>query len=173
MPLTKEPDVTKESFAAIVRAHSRAIFNVAYRIANDYEDAMDITQTTFLKAYERLDTYDPSHKIFSWLYKIAVNEAINCVNRRKRSEPLGEDDPVSDPGPDDACAQNETSRQLQRALLGINVDYRTVVVLRHFQDLSYEEIGDILAIPVKTVKSRLFTGRRLLRDVLLKQGYAP
>jgi RNA polymerase sigma-70 factor, ECF subfamily len=165
--------VTRETFASIVREYSRAVFNIAYRIANDREDAMDITQTSFLKAYERLDTYDPSCKIFSWLYKIAVNEAINCVNRRKRLEPLGEDDAALDPGPEEECAQNETSRELQRALLDINLEYRTVVVLRHFQNLSYREIGDILDIPEKTVKSRLFTGRRLLKDVLLKQGYTP
>ena len=169
----EERTVTKETFASIVREYSRAVFNIAYRIANDREDAMDITQTTFLKAYERLNTYDPSHKVFSWLYKIAVNEAINCVNRRKRMEPLGEDDPALDPGPEEECAQNETSRELQHALRDIDLDYRMVVVLRHFQDLSYREIGDILDIPERTVKSRLFTGRRLLRDVLLKQGYAP
>lgn len=173
MPRTEDRTVTKETFAWIVREYSRAVFNIAFRIANDREDAMDITQTTFLKAYERLDTYDPSHKIFSWLYKIAVNEAINCVNRRKRSEPLRDDDVALAPGPEEECAQNETSRELQRALLDINLEYRTVVVLRHFQDLSYREIGDILSIPEKTVKSRLFTGRRLLRDVLLKQGYTP
>jgi RNA polymerase sigma-70 factor (ECF subfamily) len=173
MPLTKDTEVTKESFASIVKAHSRAIFNVAFRIVNDYEDAMDITQTTFLKAYERLDSYDPSHKIFSWLYKIAVNEAIDCVNRRRRAEPLDDDDPAVEQGPDEMCAQNETSLQLQRALRELDLDCRTVLVLRHFQDLSYREIADILGIPEKTVKSRLFTGRQRLRDSLVKQGYAP
>ncbi len=163
----------RETFEEAVHRYSKAIFNAAYRIVNDYEDAMDITQTTFVKAYERLNRYDPSHHIFSWLYKIAVHESINFAQRKRRMVPLENDlDPAPDAS-DEACIQNETSERIQRALMTIPLDYRTIIVLRHFHDLSYAEIAAILDVPEKTVKSRLFTGRRLLRDSLLKAGYAP
>jgi RNA polymerase sigma-70 factor (ECF subfamily) len=163
----------RETFGAVVHRYGKAIFNVAYRIVNDYEDAMDITQTTFTKTYERLDRYDPSHNIFNWLYKIAVHESINFAKHRSRTVPLDDDFAPAPETTDETCIQNETSKRIQTALMTIPPDYRTVVVLRHFHDLSYAEIAAVLDIPEKTVKSRLFSGRRMLRDSLLKTGYAP
>jgi RNA polymerase sigma-70 factor (ECF subfamily) len=162
--------VTRENFESVVAHYSRTVFNIAFRIVDSYEDAMDITQTTFMKAYERIDSYDPTHRVFSWLYRICTNEAINCVKRRKRWEPLDNDVPL-EASPDDDVARNETNQQLQRALMTLTLDYRIVIILRHFHDLSYGEIAEILDIPEKTVKSRLFTGRQLLRKSLIKQGY--
>lgn len=169
---TESPRIDRETFGAVVRRYGKALFNAAYRIVNDPEEAMDITQTAFIKAYERIDRYDPSHDVFSWLYKITVHEAINVARRRSRLVPLDED--LGAPGgPDDDCIQNETSRRLQAALMTLSLDYRTVIVLRHFQNLTYREIAAMLDLPEKTVKSRLFSGRRLLRESLLKMGYAP
>lgn len=167
----------REGFEAIVDRYQKAIFNVAYRMVNDYEDAMDITQVSFMKAYENLDRYDPSHKFFSWLYRIAVNEALNHVSKRKRQSRL-----TYEPGdscnyegaahtPEDHAAQSETGELLQNALMELKFDYRLVVILRHFLSLSYREIGEIVNVSEKTVKSRLFTGRQLLKDLLVEQGY--
>jgi len=162
-----------KAFESIVEEYGKAIFNAAFRIVNDYEDAMDITQNTFIKVYERADRYDPSHDIFSWLYKIAVNEAITVARRRNRTVELNDETCIQFRNPETEYVQNETSAHLQRALMKLSLDYRTVLILRHFHGLSYEAIGDIVGIPEKTVKSRLFTGRRLLRDSLLALGYAP
>ena len=167
----------RESFGAIVDRYQRAIFNVAYRMVNDYEDAMDITQSAFIKAYENLDKYDPSHKFFSWLYRIAINESLNHVSRRKRQTRL-----AYEPGdslryggqvhsPGDPVEESETDAMLQGALAQLKFDYRLVVILRHFLSLSYREIGDIIDVPEKTVKSRLFTGRQMLKEILVEQGY--
>ncbi len=171
--MMKASQMDREAFGAVVRRYGKAIFNVAYRIVSDDEDAMDITQTTFIKAYERLERYDPAHNIFNWLYKIAVHEAINAAKRNSRTVPLDDELRSSPETADEACIQNETSERLQEALMRIPLDYRTAVILRHFQDLSYAEIAAILDIPEKTVKSRIFSGRRMLRDSLLKMGYAP
>lgn len=171
--MMKASQMDREAFGAVVHRYGKAIFNVAYRIVSDYEDAMDITQTTFIKAYERLERYDPSHNIFNWLYKIAVHEAINAAKRNSRTVPLDDELRSSPETADEACIQNETSERLQDALMRIPLEYRTAVILRHFQDLSYAEIAAILDIPEKTVKSRIFSGRRMLRDSLLKMGYAP
>ena len=169
----KEVKIDNKAFDSIVEEYGKAIFNAAFRIVNDYEDAMDITQNTFIKVYERLDRYDPSHDIFSWLYKIAVNEAITVARRRSRTVELDDETCLELRNPETEYVQNETSAHLQRALMELSLDYRTVLILRHFHGLSYEAIGGILGIPEKTVKSRLFAGRRLLRDSLLALGYAP
>jgi len=167
----------REAFEAIVERYQKPIFNVAYRMVNDYEDAMDITQLSFIKAYENLDKYDPSHKFFSWLYRIAVNESLNHVSKRKRQTRLAYDPGSScgfgrqDYTPEDVVEQSETDVLLQSALTQLKFDYRLVVILRHFLSLSYREIGDIIDVPEKTVKSRLFTGRQLLKDILVEQGY--
>jgi RNA polymerase sigma-70 factor (ECF subfamily) len=168
-----EVKLDNKAFDSIVEEHGKAIFNAAFRIVNDYEDAMDITQNTFIKVYERLDRYDPSHDIFSWLYKIAVNEAITVARRRSRTVELDDETCVQFRNPETEYMQNETSAHLQRALMELSLDYRTVLILRHFHGLSYEAIGAVLGIPEKTVKSRLFTGRTLLRNSLLAMGYAP
>jgi len=167
----KDSKLDRETFGTIVQKYSKAIFNAAFRIVNDYEDAMDITQTAFTRVYERLDRYDPSHDIFSWLYKIAVNEAITFAKRKSRSVELDPDECAQLRSPEAECIQNETSTQLQKALMALALDYRTVLILRHFHDLSYREIAEILGIPEKKVKWRLFTGRQMLREQLLKQGY--
>ena len=169
----REVKLDKKAFGSIVEEYGKAIFNAAFRIVNDYEDAMDITQNTFIKAYERADKYDPSHDVFSWLYKIAVNEAINVARRNSRAVELDDDMCVQSRNPETEYIQNETSVRLQKALMGLSLDYRTVLILRHFQGLSYEAISGILGIPVKTVKSRLFSGRRLRRDSLVAMGYTP
>jgi RNA polymerase sigma-70 factor (ECF subfamily) len=167
----KTTRLTRDTFESVVREYAKAVFNIAFRIVNDYEDAMDIAQTTFLKVYENIDSYDPSHAIFSWLYRIAANESINLIKRKKRTVPLDNDLGLRVDGPESEYAQNETSRRLQQALMTLSIEYRTVLILRHFQDLSYREIADILGVPEKTVRSRIFTGRQHLRDSLLKQGY--
>jgi RNA polymerase sigma-70 factor (ECF subfamily) len=169
----KEVRLDNKAFDSIVEKCGEAIFNAAFRIVNDYEDAMDITQNTFIKVFERLDRYDPSHDIFSWLYKIAVNEAITVARRRNRTVELDDEMCLELRNPETEYVQNETSAHLQRALMELSLDYRTVLILRHFHGLSYEAMSGILGIPEKTVKSRLFTGRRLLRDSLLALGYAP
>lgn len=161
----------KETFERMVDRYERPIFNVAFRMVNDYEDAMDITQTAFVKAYENLDRYNPSHKFFSWLYKIAVNESLNHINKRKRSANLKRDFALSQKTPDECFSQSETTEQLQNGLMKLKFDYRVIVILRHFLSFSYKEISEILDIPEKTTKSRLYTGRQQLRDILVKQGY--
>jgi RNA polymerase sigma-70 factor (ECF subfamily) len=165
----------REAFGAIVEQYQRAIFNVAYRMVNDYEDAMDITQSAFIKAYENLDSYDPSHKFFSWLYRIAVNESLNHVSKRKRQTRLAYEPADSSEygghgrSPDDPVEQSETDAMLQSALVSLKFDYRLVVILRHFLSLSYREIGEIIDVPEKTVKSRLYSARQRLSELLVGQ----
>ncbi len=138
----------------------------------NYEDAADITQTVFLKVHQKLGSYKPEHKFFSWVYRIAVNEAINFGRRRRRECPL--DDAVAARQGDsvDHLARIARDELIQGALSALKTDYRVVVVLKYFLEMSYKEISDIVGIPEKTVKSRLFTGRELLREALIHKGYS-
>lgn len=165
-------DGEKSAFEQIVDEHERTIFNLVYRMVHNYEDAKDITQSVFIKAYENLHSYNPSFKFFSWLYRIAINECLNHNSKRKKVEQLNWDPPVRDKNPEDQVASNETSAQISAALMKLKISYRTVLVLKHFNDFSYKEISEILGIPEKTVKSRLFTGRQLLKDQLVEEGFS-
>jgi RNA polymerase sigma-70 factor (ECF subfamily) len=160
----------KRAFEEIVDEHEKTIFNLVYRMVHNHEDAKDLTQTVFIKAYENLHSYNPAYRFFSWLYRIAINECLNHNTKRKKVDQLKWDPPDRRHNPEDHIVTNELSDQISGALMMLKIPYRTVLVLKHFNDFSYREISEILGIPEKTVKSRLFTGRQLLRDYLIQQG---
>lgn len=157
-----------ESRAAgdLVERFQRPLFNVAFRMLGNVQDAEDVTQTVFFNAFDSLKRYDPQYRFFSWLYRMAVNESLNALKRRKQMVTLhdGLDLPTTGSAADDAV---EVDDRIERALMELKPDDRAVVVLKHFVAFSYEEIAEVLEIPVKTVKSRLFTARERLRLVLL------
>jgi len=163
----------RSAFDELVESYESTLFNAAYRITGSVDDAMDATQTAFVNAYEKLHTYDPNHRFFSWIYRIACNQALNLVGRRRRESELNVDTPGNGATPEAAYGENQAADFLQRALLELTPEYRTVIVLKHLQGFSYREIGEFLEIPEKTVKSRLFTARQHLRSILLEKGFVP
>ncbi len=160
----------KHSFAMLVEKYQKPIFNLALRMSGRRIDAEDITQTCFIKAFEKLHSYKPNYHFFSWLYRIAINESINWLRAHKRFTQLEDGMLPLDSDADRHTRQTELADTIQMALMQIKMEYRTVIILRHFQELSYEEIAAILNISVERVKSRLFTARNMLRHVLLKVG---
>jgi RNA polymerase sigma-70 factor (ECF subfamily) len=158
---------------SLVRRYERPVFNAAYRMLGNPDEAADVTQTTFLKAIEHLDRFNPKYKFFSWIYRIAVNESINQINRRSRLEELGDNQSSPLRGPDEMTEAGRVSKQVQSVLLDLSEDHRAVIVLRHFVEVSYRQIGEILQIPEKTVKSRLFSARQQMKDRLLNKGLLP
>jgi RNA polymerase sigma-70 factor (ECF subfamily) len=160
----------RTAFAELVTRYEAGVYRVVMRLTGNREDALDATQSAFLKAYDRLDTYKPEHKFFSWICRIGVNEALNHLKKQQRMTPLEFEAPTAAADPEEALSRRQTSRRIQAALDGLTPDYRVVIVLRHFHDLSYQEMSDVLAVPAKTIKSRLFTARRALRDLLVEQG---
>ena len=159
----------REAFAELVIRYQRAIYNAALWILRKPEDASDIAQTVFLRLAERLDEYDDRYRFFSWIYRIAVNESLNLLRRNGRTEEL--DDDVELPGserdsPERRAGDAESSVRIREALNRLPAGDRMVITLRHFSECSYEEIGQILDIDVKTVKSRLYEARQRLRGML-------
>jgi RNA polymerase sigma-70 factor (ECF subfamily) len=157
------------AFAVLVHRYHRPIYNAAFRVLGNPEDASDITQVVFMRVTERLDDFDSRYKFFSWIYRIALNESLNLARKHSREEPLDDEAQIAGARsfePDWNADRTELSERVQRALLGMNTDDRAVLTLRHFSDCSYREMSSILGIAEKTVKSRLFAARRRLRDLL-------
>jgi RNA polymerase sigma-70 factor (ECF subfamily) len=159
----------RNAFEPLVERYQKAVYNVALRMSNDPDDAADITQNVFIKASEKLGSYDPKYRFFSWIYRIAVNESINFVQAAKRGEALPEELASGDGNPEEIAQAGMLSESVEEGLLQLGDDSRIVIVLRHFEELSYDEIGSILDLPVKTVKSRLFTARQALKKILSKR----
>jgi RNA polymerase sigma-70 factor (ECF subfamily) len=181
--MTNEPDDTTlvqgcldgddQAFGVLVLRYQGPVFNAMLRMVRDRDDATDLTQNAFLKAHRELARFDGRHKFFSWLYRIAINEALNHLKRNRRQEPLDGDFASDDRDPERTLVGIETSQLVQDALMRVGPDSRAVLVLRHFHDCSYEEMALVLGIPEKTVKSRLFSARRQLRELLEAKGLLP
>lgn len=159
-----------KAFEALIDKYQKTIFNIAYRMTDNYGDAEDITPAVFIKAYEKLNSFNPKYKFFSWLYWIALNEALNLMNQQKRLSELEADFITTEKTPEEIYEELELSERIQDALMEIDQEHRVLIVLKHFEGFSYEEIAYILDISEQKVKSRLFTARQMLKDVLIKRG---
>lgn len=161
------------AFEEIVGRYERPVYNAIVRFGAAREEARDIAQQVFLKAYSRLDTFDGTHRFFSWLYRITVNETLNYLKSLHAVEPLAADyRDDAHPGPEESMEAAEEEREIADALRMLDPKYRLAIIVRHFLHLSYEEAADVLSVPVKTVKSRLFTARQLLKETIEERRHA-
>ena len=159
-----------EVFGELVRRHEHALYNGALRIVGDPDDAKDIVQAVFVKAYEKLSLYDPNRKFFSWIYRMMVNASLNWMESKGRLTNLDPGMPCNKPSPEAELLQNEEGRQIEDALEQLKPELRLAVVLKYFGELSYEELAYVLDLPAKTVKSRLYEARRALAAIMSQSG---
>jgi RNA polymerase sigma-70 factor (ECF subfamily) len=169
------------AFAVLVRRYERGLFNLAYRMVRDREQARDLTQEIFIRVHRSLGKYDPVYPFTSWIYRVGSNLCIDWI-RKKKLDTVSLDAPVSsgddegvtrelpDPtqDPSDDARRRERSRMLAAALEKLPEPHRLVLVLRHQRDLSYEEIALALDLPLGTVKARIHRAREAFRQVLLR-----
>ena len=160
----------RQAFERLVMRYQRPVFNVGLRMLHNSQDALDVAQSTFLKAFEHLKDYDPSFRFYSWIYRIAVNESLNALGSRRAFEGIDGQEADEAPGPDSRAEGDETRREIEAALMSLTPELRAVIVLRHFVQLSYQDMAEVLQLPDKTVKSRLYSARQLLRERLLQRG---
>jgi len=167
--VTRAQDGDRNAFSELVRIHSRGVLNVIYRMCGDMQVAEDAAQETFIQAWMKLKSYRPQSSLRNWLYRIAVNTAIDMLRKDKRILP-GEIEDMnlrdSEPGPEALVASAERTEVVQEAVLTLPDASRAVLVLREFEGLSYQEISEALEIPVGTVMSRLNYARKLLKEKL-------
>lgn len=159
----------RDAFGDIVRFHQQAVFNAAYHVLGNVHDAEDAAQEAFIRAYRFFDRYDPDRPLAPWLKRIVVNVCMNRIETQKPISTLDEETtPMHDPypGPELQTLSRARDETIRNELNRLPPRYRLVIELRHFQDLSYEEIAKELNRPLGDVKSDLFRARKLLAERL-------
>ncbi|ASA97338.1 MULTISPECIES: RNA polymerase sigma factor SigW [Anoxybacillus] len=168
----------QSAFADIVEMYKDKIYQLCYRMLGNRHEAEDAAQEAFIRAYVNIHTYDPTMKFSSWLYRIATNLSIDRMRKKKPdvyldAEVSGTDgltmySQLADKGtsPEDALESLELQKMVQEAILKLPEKYRTVIVLKYIDELSLQEISDILNLPIGTVKTRIHRGREALRKHL-------
>jgi RNA polymerase sigma-70 factor (ECF subfamily) len=155
-----------EAFGVLVTRYQKVMYTVALKMLGNAEDAKDVTQDAFVKAFHALPSFDGARRFYSWMYRILLNECLNAVRSRRPLDPL-DANVAGRQSPFDTTLAAERHVQIEAALQHLTPEYRAVIVLRHFAGQSYDEIGAALNIPEKTVKSRLYSARQLLGEMLL------
>jgi RNA polymerase sigma-70 factor (ECF subfamily) len=168
--ITRARQGDDQAFAQLVEAYQRPVFNLCYRMLGDPAEAEDAAQETFIRAYTRLDSYDPARKFSSWLLAVASHYCIDRLRRRHFGLVSWDDLPPwrwlpdPDPQPEEVTLRHEAQRHVQELLDRLPADYRAAVVLRYWHDLSYEEIAQALGSTLPAIKSRLFRARQMLAE---------
>lgn len=168
------------SFEELVRRYQRPISAYVYRMVGDYEAALDLTQEIFIKVYGSLSRYRSEFKFSTWIYKIAHNSAVDHLRRnagRERSLSNGvEGDQYELPiessslSPEQESERKERRLEIESVVRSLPNAYRELIVLRHSQDLTYEEIVEVTGLPLGTVKNRLFRAREMMRQQFIGRG---
>lgn len=158
-----------DAFGEIVHCHQQAVFNVAYRLLGNVHDAEDTTQEVFVRAYQFFNTFEADRPLAPWLKQIAANVCLNRLEGQKSASLLDDElapAPDPNPGPEALIVLRSRDERIRFELSRLPPRYRIVIELRHFQELSYEEIAKELKRPVSDVKSDLFRARKLLAERL-------
>ena len=172
----------QDAFALLVQRHQRLVFNMVLRMLQDYEEASEITQEAFLAAWQGLPSFRSEARFATWLYRIAYNCALKQLELRKRERSLQaamEAEQILEEVNKRKQAEDILELRARQAIVREQMEklpdkYRMVLILRHLQEMTYEEMADILTIPVGTIKTHLFRARHLLKDRLLAQHlYGP
>jgi RNA polymerase sigma-70 factor (ECF subfamily) len=171
-----------EAFAALVQRYQNKIYRLAKNITQNNEDAEDVLQEAFLKAYSHLDSFQRNAKFYTWIVRIAVNEALMKLRKRKTDRIVPLDEPVDtgeetvnreiavwDDNPEQRYSNEEMQQILNEAVESLKPDFRAVFALRDIEELSTEETADALGISVPAVKSRLLRARLALREKLTRK----
>lgn len=171
-----------ESFNQLVIRWERPIYALAYRVIGREEDARDVVQETFLRAFRSLGGFKGQAKFSSWIYRIALNLCRDWIRKQKRTPvlqaPEGVDviEMAADVGPtesiEDLVARKALSEVVSRAMAVLPEEQRTAIILKEYQGLTFQEIADLLGCPLSTVKTRLYQGLLVVRRELEKQGVA-
>lgn len=170
----------EDGFEELVRRYQRPITNYVFRMLNDYDASLDVTQEVFIKVYNSLSRYSSEYKFSTWLYRIAHNAAIDYIRRKSPNEQSIETENKDgayqlqiespNPTPEQERERSEWRTEIEAVVKCLPAVYRELILLRHAQDLSYDEIAEITALPLGTVKNRLFRAREMMREIFIERG---
>jgi RNA polymerase sigma-70 factor, ECF subfamily len=159
----------REAFSLLIRSNIQRVYRAAYAVVRNRDDAEDITQETFVRAFQSIGRFDETRPLFPWLYRIARNLCLNRIERVTKREATEPDfDYLSDTsaGPEESTIAEEERKRVRAAVLRLPDQQRKIIELSHFQECSYREIADILDRPMGTVMSRLYNARQKLKELL-------
>ncbi|CAM3286817.1 RNA polymerase sigma factor SigW [Sporolactobacillus spathodeae] len=168
-----------QAFAEMVDKYKNKVYVICFRMVGNKQEAEDLSQETFLRAYRYIGQYDMERKFSTWLFRIATNLSIDALRRRKPGVSLDAELPGTEglaleailpdnqASPDEKMVQNELETAVQKEIQRLPEKYRTAIVLKYLEDLSLKEISEIMDIPVATVKTRIHRGREQLRKYLI------
>lgn len=171
----------EDGFEELVRRYQRPITAYVYRMLSDYESSLDVTQEVFIKVYNSLDKYSSDYKFSTWLYRIAHNAAIDYM--RRNSANLQSLETENEEGayqlqlesplltPEQERERSEWRSEIEAVVKCLPAVYRELILLRHSQDLSYDEIAEVTNLPLGTVKNRLFRAREMMREIFIERGF--
>ncbi|MDM7921827.1 MAG: sigma-70 family RNA polymerase sigma factor [Pyrinomonadaceae bacterium] len=172
---------SEPSFEELVRRYQRPITSYVYRMLGDYDSALDVTQEVFIKVFNSLDRYSSEYKFSTWLYRIAHNAAIDHMRRNSvNAQSLETENPdgayelqieSSLPSPETEHERSEWRMEIEAVVKCLPAAYRDLILLRHSNDLSYDEIATVTGLPLGTVKNRLFRAREMMREILIGRGF--
>jgi RNA polymerase sigma-70 factor (ECF subfamily) len=168
----------ESDFEELVRRYQRPIAAYVYRMVGDYDAALDLTQEVFIKVYASLSRYRAEFKFSTWIYKIAHNAAIDHLRRHATRETVANSDnnraestvETRRLSPEQESERSERCSEIEEVVQLLAAPYRELILLRHAQDLSYEEIAEVTGLPLGTVKNRLFRAREAMREHLMQRG---
>lgn len=178
--ITKSIAGREDGFEELVSRYQRPIVSYVYRMLNDYDASLDVTQEVFIKVYNSLERYSSEYKFSTWLYRIAHNAAIDHIRRNSKNlqslETENQDGTYqmqlesSRPTPEEDRERSEWRTEIEAVVRCLPEVYRELIVLRHSRDLSYGEIAEITNLPLGTVKNRLFRAREMMREMFVERG---
>jgi RNA polymerase sigma-70 factor (ECF subfamily) len=164
----------QDAFAQLVQRHQRRVFNLVFRMLQQYEEANEVTQETFLAAWQGLSSFRGDARFSTWLYRIAYNCSLKQLEQRKKDKALNaaiQAEHLLDHADKEERAStvleiHDFQNLVREHLSMLPAKYRVVLVLRHLQEMTYEEMAEILTIPIGTIKTHLFRARNLLKERL-------
>ena len=171
----------EDGFEELVRRYQKQITGYVYRIVGDYDSSLDVTQEVFIKVYNSLHRYSSDYKFSTWLYRIAHNAAIDHL-RRNSINPQSLETENEDgtyqlqiespaPSPEKDREVSEWRTEIGQVIKRLPDAYKQLILLRHANDLSYDEIAEVTGLPLGTVKNRLFRAREMMRQIMLERGF--
>jgi len=167
-----------KAYEGLLKKYKNSVYNLVYRMVRDVQEAEDLTQEAFIKAFNSLASFNEEYAFSTWLYKIATNNCIDFFRKRKlqtysldkpiqyKDSEIQHEIPDPDLNPEKSILARERSNMIQEAIQTLPEKYYTAIVLRHNDEKSYEEIAEILDLPLGTVKARIFRAREMLNKVL-------
>lgn len=168
-----------ETFPILIDLFKKRVFSMAYKFTDNYDEAQDLSQEIFLRIYKEIKNFRFESKLSTWIYRISVNMCIDWKNRNKKLKAINftsiatndneerNFDIIDDsPSIDNKLIKMESQQQVHRAVSSLPDKYKIAIIMYHFNNMSYLEISKALDIPEKTVETRLYRGRRMLRDTL-------